>query len=359
MSAPYLTNFRQQFNQMLFNTNAAYYFEPLVERFFPNVSLVNNKALVVNIIKEKEDVLSIVLKPKTKWKGFIAGQFIEIGVKINAVYYTRIFSISSTQQQFKKDKTITISVQRQQNGKVTNWIFDTLAIGSSITISDAMGEFILSENNKKALFIAGGTGITPFKSMLQKSIDKNNDVVLLYYAKTNQHIFKNELEQFSTHKNIKIHCIETNSNGRISLTHLHDYCADFSDRKIFICGPNSMIADTQQLLVEKNIKEEQIISEYFKAVEFKTTINLDDNISTLKLNKRSIEVIGKATILEQLEANGLQPKHGCRMGLCKQCTCTKNKGIVFNKLTNKFSEATTESIQICVSVPIGEVEINL
>ena len=37
----------------------------------------------------------------------------------------------------------------------------------------------------------------------------------------------------------------------------------------------------------------------------------------------------------------------------------KNKGIVFNKLTNTFSEATTESIQICVSIPVGEVEINL
>jgi hypothetical protein len=47
------------------------------------------------------------------------------------------------------------------------------------------------------------------------------------------------------------------------------------------------------------------------------------------------------------------------MGLCKQCSCTKTKGIVFNKLTNTYSEATTETIQICVSIPIGEVEINL
>jgi ferredoxin-NADP reductase len=195
--------------------------------------------------------------------------------------------------------------------------------------------------------------------MIEECVINNVAVTLLYYAKSQQHIFESEFTALAKKDNVKIHLINTTSDGRININQIQKYCSDFLERKVFICGPNTMIEDAKQLLIENNAIENNIISEYFKAVEFKSNVDLNLNKSNLKLNNKSIEALGNTTILEQMEANGLHPKYGCRMGLCKQCSCTKNKGIVFNKLTNTYSEATTETIQICVSIPIGEVEINL
>ncbi len=355
----FFSNLQSQFNQMLFNTSAKNYFEPIAEKYFPNYSLVNNKVTIVNIHNEKNGMITITVKPNKKWNGFVPGQFVEIGVQINAVNYFRNFSISSSLNQYKNENTISFTIQKQFNGKVTNWIFDALKIGDKLTISEAKGDFVNSNSSSKVLYIAGGSGITPFKSMIEECLENNVDVTLLYYAKSQQHIFESEFLQLDKNKNVTIHLINTTSDGRINLNQIQKYCPNFLDRKVFICGPNTMIEDAKQLLIENNATDNNIIYEYFKALEFKLNVDLNHNKSNLKLNNKSIETIENTTILEQMEANGLHPKYGCRMGLCKQCSCTKNKGIVFNKLTNTYSEATIETIQICVSIPIGEVEINL
>jgi ferredoxin len=57
------------------------------------------------------------------------------------------------------------------------------------------------------------------------------------------------------------------------------------------------------------------------------------------------------TLLEGAEAAGLSPKHGCRMGICHTCTAVLRTG-----------EVDTEPgcrVQICVSAPVGDVEIEL
>ena len=64
-------------------------------------------------------------------------------------------------------------------------------------------------------------------------------------------------------------------------------------------------------------------------------------------------------ILEQAEAAGLNPKSGCRMGICHTCTRRKKNGAVRNLTTNAISTAADEDVQICVSVPVGDVEIAL
>jgi ferredoxin-NADP reductase len=360
MSAPSVfSNLQYQFNKMLFNTSAQNYFEPIVEKYFPKHSLVNNKATIVNIHHEKNGMITITVQPNKKWNGFIPGQFVEIGVQINAVNYFRNFSISSSLNKYKNENLISFTIQKQFNGKVTNWIFESLKIGDRLTISEAKGDFVNSNSSSKVLYIAGGSGITPFKSMIEECVVNNVAVTLLYYAKSQQHIFESEFMELEKNKNVTIHFFNSTSDGRINIYQIQKYCPDFSQRNVFICGPNTMIEDAKQLLIENNAIENNIISEYFKAVEFKPNVDLNHNKSNLKLNNKSIETVGNTTILEQMEANGLHPKYGCRMGLCKQCSCTKTKGIVFNKLTNTYSEATTETIQICVSIPIGEVEINL
>lgn len=64
-------------------------------------------------------------------------------------------------------------------------------------------------------------------------------------------------------------------------------------------------------------------------------------------------------LLEQAERAGLCPQFGCRMGICRICTCHKTAGSVRNVLSGEISAAEEEDIQICVSVPVGDGELTL
>jgi ferredoxin-NADP reductase len=348
-----------EFNKTLFNTSASKYFEPLVEKYFPEKSLVNIKAKVLETKQESVDVLTIVLKPSKKWNSFLPGQYLEIGVKINGVLYFRNFSISSTLEQFQKEGTISLSIQKQDKGKVTQWIFDELKTGNLITISQAKGCFAPQNSTEPVLFIAGGTGITPFISLLHTAVLENRNAVLLYYAKAGKHILREKLEAMTSASNITVQFITTSEEGRISEAHLQQYCPDFCQRSVLVCGPNHMIEDTKSLLSKLGYEEEKVVFEYFKAASFSIELPDISTKATLKVANKTLEVKGTTSILEQLENNGFTPKYGCRMGLCKQCQCIKNSGTVFNKLTGKYSESTEEVIQICVSVPVGVVSIQL
>jgi ferredoxin len=69
--------------------------------------------------------------------------------------------------------------------------------------------------------------------------------------------------------------------------------------------------------------------------------------------------IAEGTLLEQAEAAGLSPEFGCRMGICHTCTCRKAAGAVQNVLTGEVSDEEDEDIQLCVSVPAGDVALEI
>ena len=64
-------------------------------------------------------------------------------------------------------------------------------------------------------------------------------------------------------------------------------------------------------------------------------------------------------LLEQAESAGLNPESGCRMGICHTCTRRKTSGVVRNLTSGAVSTAQDEDVQICVSVPVGDVDISL
>ena len=73
-------------------------------------------------------------------------------------------------------------------------------MGSIVNLSKAQGDFVLEETPAPLLFIAGGSGITPFRSMLQQQAmspkSEELDIHLLYYSRNSEQIaFQQELEQ--------------------------------------------------------------------------------------------------------------------------------------------------------------------
>jgi stearoyl-CoA 9-desaturase NADPH oxidoreductase len=357
--------FKTFFNESLFNSNSyKNYLEPMLESWMPGKSLLFTKARVEQITLEREDVISLVLSPDKKWKGFIPGQFIQITMEIKGVLYHRIFSISSALKDFQETGQIRLSIQKQHLGKVTTSIFEDLNVGDYLNISEAMGVFTLQNvYESRLLMIAGGVGITPILSMLKSVEDNSLSILVLYYATSSKHhLFEKELLEISQrNKNITIHKMNSDEVGFFSSNHLQNFCPDFKERDLFLCGPEAMDKHVRNVLAENNFNVSKVYAESFTAQK---SFNPDSkeikqvNI-TLEKSKKEFTVTNDKSILELLENNGQQPKYGCRMGICNQCSCKKVSGVVFNQHDNQLSGTGEEYIKICSTIPMGDIKIEL
>jgi ferredoxin len=65
------------------------------------------------------------------------------------------------------------------------------------------------------------------------------------------------------------------------------------------------------------------------------------------------------SLLEWAEAQGLQPAHGCRQGICASCTCTLLSGTVRDMRSGALFSEPGQPIRLCVSAAHSDVEIDL
>ncbi len=361
------------------------YFQPLIQMFVPHWSTDAYRAQVVAIRDEMTDMYSLVLKPQSglldrDWPMFKAGQFIELMVEKEGSRTLRCFSISSSPAYYEKTGLIELSIRIQQQGLITPWIRQQLNVGSLVNISAAQGEFVLPEATlsshkaEKLLFIAGGSGITPFRSMLQQIASQhlnnqklnNNesqlDIHLLYYSRdTKQVLFQQEFQQLEKeHDGLSISYVDSENEGFISADHLQKYCSDYYQRTTFICGPSPMIQQARKVLAELEVEQDKINFEFFGAAPVEIE-NSEHGVVLFKASDKTVvsEKDKISTLLEQAEAQGINPVSGCRMGVCHQCICKKKSGVVFNTRTQQYSDTGSEEIQLCISVAQGDVVLDL
>ncbi|VAW47573.1 Flavodoxin reductases (ferredoxin-NADPH reductases) family 1, partial [hydrothermal vent metagenome] len=307
-----------------------------------------------------------VLKPSKNWSQHIAGQHISIQVEINGIRYQRIFSISSSPNHHRQTGLIELTIRKQDHGKVTQWMANHLQHGTTVRISAAQGEFTLPNHTKPLLLIAGGSGITPFRSFIHQLAAKNSqqDVHLIYYNQSITPLFAEEWQDLTQSLNkLKVSLIDTDVDGLISTQQLLKICPDFNHRKTYLCGPHGLITTSRDLLIEQGVEAQDIHHELFgpKPVCRTSSINSkqQDSMVTFTESNTQIKSAPQQTLLELAENADLNPPSGCRMGVCHQCKCSKKQGVVYNTLTDTYSDTGTEDIQLCVSIAVGDVTVDL
>jgi ferredoxin-NADP reductase len=358
MSATFQERLRSFLSQTLFNTpSTRAYFEPLAESWMPSYSLLSPKARIIQMDIERDDILHLYLSPNFMWRGFVPGQYVELGVEINGSVKKRIFSISSSIHQYKTEGLIRLSIQKQKDGQVTPFLFEGLKAGSHVQLGRAAGQFILPDTEKQPiLMIAGGAGITPFLSMLSSAPQDSREITLLYYANAaHPHILRKELESLSD--KFQVRMIYSDREGRFNAEHLHRFCPDFAERNILICGPSEMEAAARATLLAQGLSDTAIYSESFSAVESPSpSIGLVEEFRiSLSRSYQEFKAANNKSILEILESKGLNPRFGCRMGICNECSCKKISGTVMNRRDNTLSHAGEEFIRICSAIPAGDL----
>ena len=149
--------------------------------------------------------------------------------------------------------------------------------GDTMVASQLAGDFTLPQDKKKKLvFIAGGIGITPFRSMIQHMLDKKEkrNVVVLYSNKTIADVaYVGLLDRAERELGIETLPVFSNQTEEMKASgefptgidqHLiMSSIPDYEDRIYYLSGPPGMVNSFSDMLAELGIPKNQIKKDFF------------------------------------------------------------------------------------------------
>ncbi len=336
----------------------------VLQHIAPTLSVTRGLARLAAIRVETPDIKSFVLQPAAPI-AFAAGQSVPVRVVLGGVVHERCYSPTSR----PGDATLVITVKRHAQGSVSRWLHDRAAVGDVLELGAASGDFILpAPLPARLLFIAGGSGITAVRAVLDAALRARHDAdaILLYYARrAADFAFADHLRGLARlHPRLRIHFLAqlpddgTAPAGHFCAAHLDAFASDHAQRQTFVCGPNGLMRAVAKHWADAGLSD-QLRSEAFAAAP-------DDDGTPgraampvhFRRSSRTVE-LAQPTLLRIAEAAGLRPPSGCRMGICRTCTCTKVSGTVRDRVSGAVDSRAGSRIRLCVSEPLGPVTLDL
>jgi len=205
--------------------------------------------------------------------GFVPGQWLSLTTSSpQGEEITRAYSIASPPT---GNGRFAFCLNRVQDGFMSNYLCD-LTEGAEITFQGPFGNFILRPPMRDTTFIATGTGIAPFRSMLHwlladRSRHDARQLGLLFGSRYEQDIYyRNEFERLaSEHRNF--HFMPTLSRGGPEWTGLRGYVQEHvpriiegrTDMQAYICGLGKMVTANRDLLKSLGWDRKQILYEKY------------------------------------------------------------------------------------------------
>lgn len=211
---------------------------------------------VINKKLELDNIFSLILE-KPAGFNFYPGQYLDVELSINGKAETRAFTISSSPTENFIMITTKKGVSRFKK------TLEKLKIGDNIITSHPAGTFTLDETSQ-AVFIAGGIGITPFRSMVKYVFDYKltTPVTLIYLNSGEDFPFKEELDSWREQlKNLTICYINTTKAGRLDkekLTKIISHTSLIMNQIFYLAGSPKMVDDFASMLISLGIDETNI-----------------------------------------------------------------------------------------------------
>lgn len=199
---------------------------------------------------------------------FTPGQFVSIKEQVAGKEVTRAYSIASP----PNGNRFALCLNCVPDGLISPKLF-SLAVGEAVEVQEPLGYFTLRHPERPAVFVATGTGIAPFRSILLASLASSAPITLLFGARYPQGLLYREEFEGLARQYPHFHFIPTvtrpddswrGATGRVQ-AHLNDalarHGADTPD--VYICGLAEMVEETRALLKQKGFDRKQIICEKY------------------------------------------------------------------------------------------------
>lgn len=221
----------------------------------------------------KDTIELIFEKPKNF--NFLAGQYLEWTIpfrKADQRGNRRYFTISSSPTEDKV--RLGIKLNNPSSSFKKNLLM--LKKGEKILAGSLSGDFTLKKGNRDLVFIAGGIGITPFRSLIKNLLDNRDSrkITLFYSNKTIDEIaYQQFLGKASQRLDLKVVYVITEDkdipknfngeHGRISPELLKKYVKNLDSVDYYLSGPISMVNAYKKLLRTLGVKRKSILTDYF------------------------------------------------------------------------------------------------
>ena len=316
---------------------------------------------------------------------FRAGQYLSIRTTVNGVSITRPYSIASSPRESLNGGFYEITIRKKEGGFLTEYIWNTWEEGDKIESSGPSGVFYYEDlrDTNDIVALAGGSGITPFRSMMKDMIDSETDVKLtLIYGtrKANDIIFEKDLRQLEEQSlgrfKVIIVCSEPyekweGPRGFLTKEIITECIGNTAGRTFFICGPPVMYEFLKKELEGFNLPRKRVRREAFGDIEAITTYDdfptelVDKSFKiTVHMGNTSYEIPARATesVLVAMERANLSPPSRCRSGECGFCRSLLLTGNIYVSTVCDGRRAADKKFNYfhpCYSYPISDLVIKV
>jgi ferredoxin-NADP reductase len=315
---------------------------------------------------------------------FRAGQYLSVKAEVGGVAVARPYSISSApSESLGGDGFYELTIRRKDNGFLTQHIWETWAKGTPVTTSGPCGFFYHEpmRDGKELIGLAGGSGITPFRSMARELVHGSLDASLtLFYGSDDEGdiIFFEELKELEGASAGRLKVVHVLSCDEVTLAGCEQGFitaetisrhADVDASSFFICGPQAMYRFVAGELTAFNLPPRRVRREAFGELDDIREDQAYPGDATegpfrlrVHIGGLTTDVPARAgeTVLVAMERAGLAPPSQCRSGECGFCRSLLIAGEVHVRPETDGRRAADKQygyIHPCASYPLSDLEV--
>ncbi|BBH44400.1 NO-inducible flavohemoprotein [Pseudomonas sp. KU43P] len=197
------------------------------------------------------------------------GQYIGLRLFIDGAEQRRNYSLSA----LCDGQLYRISVKREADGKVSNYLHDHLMVGETLQLFPPSGDFTLTASDKPLVLISGGVGITPTLAMLEAALKTQRPVHFIHCARNGAvHAFRDWVDELAQrHPQLKrFYCYAEQEGsqgadavGLLNETLLAEWLPRERDVDAYFLGPKGFMAVIKRQLKGLGVPEAQSRYEFF------------------------------------------------------------------------------------------------
>jgi ferredoxin-NADP reductase len=294
------------------------------------------------------DAVTLILKPNRHFRGMAAGQHVNLGVDVDGRRLTRSYSPTPL-----ADGTLAITVKAIDGGRVSQHLASGAPLGEVFELGQAFGGMTLPpQADQRLLLLAAGSGITPMRALLRQldAAGMPAQVDLLYWARQREALcFVDELDAMAArHPRLRVHYLPTRDAQapapRVD-AYAFDALGDLASARVLVCGPGGFV-DTARARLQSQVAALQV-----EAFSPPVLPDAETGLVQVELRRsgRTLALPRGTSLLQALEAEGLRPASGCRMGICNTCVCGKASGVTRHTLTGEYAAEPATQVKLCVN----------
>ncbi len=240
---------------------------------------------------------------------FSGGAHVVVAMRDGDFLRRNPYSLMSSPRDTSGYEISTLRVENSRGGSA--YLHEKLELGDTLTISQPVNLFPFDVRGRKHVLMAGGIGITPFMTMMDQMAHEDRTFELHYAVRNRNHgaYWQDLIERYGAHR-VKIYVDEE----KLFIPVSHILAAQPLGTHLYVCGPAGMINGVLNKARDAGWPVQNLHSERFLAPPAGKPFTV-----VLKKSNRTINVGTHQSILEAVEAAGIDAPFLCRGGACGQC----------------------------------------